>query len=284
MHLIALAVAHLSLPVPPEIGLLLMRASARQVLDPVLGQPPVGIGRALSHLPDAVLSRENYQRLVDLLVDPQAAKVLHHTDHIDDTAIRILTDLPQKLRKPLAFALANWPRKLNGLTDGLQFLVSRGVGSNVDELIAELATVTAWPQLAAMVEFWVGMLPLPEAMPPATVGNARRLDRVDTVCSLGRAWRNCLATYGSAIDAGTCAVYLWEDGKRSAACLINRHGRLGWLLDEVKGPRNSEVEPQQFALIGTAFADVGVPSSQVVRAIENIIYADSGALRSMDED
>jgi hypothetical protein len=145
MHLIALAVAHLSLPVPPEIGLLLMRASARQVLDQVLGQPPVGIGRALSHLPDAVLSRENYQRLVDLLVHPQAAKVLHHADQIDDTAIRVLTDLPQKLRKPLAFALADWPRKLNGLIDSLQFLVSRGVGSNVDELVAELATVTAWP-------------------------------------------------------------------------------------------------------------------------------------------
>ena len=121
-------------------------------------------------------------------------------------------------------------------------------------------------------------------MPPATVGNARRLDRVDTVCSLGRAWRNCLAIYGSAIDAGSCAVYLWEDAERPAACLLNRHGRLGWLLDQVKGPRNSEVEPEQLALIGTAFADVGVPSSQVVRAIENIIYGDSCALRPLDED
>src|SRR5580704_3802377 len=115
MHLIALAVAHLNLPVPPEIGPLLMRASARQVLNQVLGQPPVGLRRALSHLPDAVLSRENYQRLVDLRVDRQAAKVLHHTDQINDTAIRVLADLPQKLRKPLAFAVADWPGKLNGL-------------------------------------------------------------------------------------------------------------------------------------------------------------------------
>jgi hypothetical protein len=57
MHLIALAVAHLSLPVPPEIGPLLVRASARQVLDQVLGQPPVGLRRALRNLPDTVLSR-----------------------------------------------------------------------------------------------------------------------------------------------------------------------------------------------------------------------------------
>jgi hypothetical protein len=247
MHLIALAVAHLNLPVRPKIGPLLVRASARQVLNQVLGQPPVGLRRALSHLPDAVLSRENYRRLVDLLVDPQAAKVLHHTGQIDDTAIRVLADLPQKLRRPLAFAVADWPRKLNGFTDGLQFFVSHGVGSNVDELIAELATVKAWPQLAGMVEFWVGRLPLPETMPPATVGNARRLDRVGTVCSLAGRWRNCLASYGSSIDAGTCAVYLWESAERPAACLLNRHG-------------------------------------QVVRAIENIIYADSGAVRAMDED
>jgi hypothetical protein len=212
MHLIALAVAHLNLPVPPEIGALLLRASARQVLNQALGQSPAGIRRALRNLPDAVLSRENYRRLVDLLVDPQAAKVLHHADQIDDTAIRVLTDLPQKLRRPLVFAVADWPRKLHGLIDSLQFLVSRGVGSNVDELVAELATVTAGPQLAGMVEFWVGRLPLPETMPPATVGNARRLDRVGTVCSLGGRWRNCLASYGSSIDAGSCAVYLWEDG------------------------------------------------------------------------
>jgi hypothetical protein len=283
MHLIALAVAHLNLPVPPKISPLLMRASTRQVLNQVLGQPPVGLRRALRNLPDAVLSRENYRRLVDLLVDPQAAKVLHHADQIDDTAIRVLTDLPQKLRRPLAFAVADWPRKLHGLIDSLQFLVSRGVGSNVDELVAELATVTAGPQLAGMVEFWVGRLPLPETMPPATVGNARRLDRVGTVCSLGGRWRNCLASYGSSIDAGSCAVYLWEDADRPAACLLNRHGRLGWFLDEVKGPRNVEIEPDQLEVITAAFADVGVPSSQVVRAIETI-YADSDPLRTMDED
>jgi hypothetical protein len=173
---------------------------------------------------------------------------------------------------------------LNGLTDSLQFLVSRGVGSNVDELVAELATVTTWPQLAAMVEFWIARLPLPESIPPARISTARRLDNGDEVCSLARTWRNCLASYTSAIDAGHCVVYLWEDAATPAACLARRHGRLGWFLDEVKGPRNSEVEPQQFAVIGTAFAEVGVPSSQVVRAIENIIYEDSGALRPMVED
>jgi hypothetical protein len=288
MHLIALALAHLDQPVPPGVGCLLARGPARQVLGRVLGGCPAGIKRALDHLPGAVLQRQNYRRLVHLLADPGGATVLHHAATINDLAIQVLGDLPPPLRRPFASALADWPEKLNGLTAGLQFLVSRGVAATVDELVAELARVTAWPQLAAMVEAWVGRLPLPETMPPATVGSGRRLDRVDEICCLGRAWQNCLRSYGSAIDAGRSAVYLWDEAGRPAACLVERHGRLGWFLDQVKGPANIDVEPEQLQLIGAAFAGVGVPGSRVVAAIETIIFessfsSDSGPPLSMEE-
>jgi hypothetical protein len=152
MHLIALAVAHLNLPVPPEIGPLLVRASARKVLNQVLGQPPVGLRRALRNLQCWGERIINGSSICSSIQKPQ--RFCTTLTRIDDTAIRVLADLPQKLRKPLAFAVADWPRKLDGLADSLQFLVSHGVGSNIDELVAELATVTAWPQLAEMVEFW----------------------------------------------------------------------------------------------------------------------------------
>jgi hypothetical protein len=271
MHLIALALAHLDPPVPSGIGSLLASGPARQVLDRALGQHPPGVKRALHRLPREVLQRQNYRALVHLLADPGSAAVLHHAATINDLAIEVLGDLPPPLRRPLAFALADWPQKLNGLPAGLQFLVSRGVAGNVDELVAELAAVSAWPQLAAIIRIWIDSLPLPETMPPATVGRGRRLDRVDKVCCLGRAWRNCLGTYGYAIDGGSCAVYLWEEPGRPAACLVGRHGRLGWFLDEVKGPRNIDVESEQLQVIGAAFAGVGVPGSRVVAAIESIL-------------
>jgi hypothetical protein len=288
MHLMALALAHLDWPVPSGIGLLLTRGPVRQVLDRALGQHPPGVKRALHRLPVNVLQRQNYRRLVHLLADPGSAAVLHHATTINDLAVQVLGDLPPPLLRPLPLALADWPRKLSGLTAGLQFLVSRGVAAHVDELVAELAKVTAWPQLAAMVEYWVGMLPLPEAMPPATVGNGRRLDRVDEVCRLGREWRNCLGTYGGAIDAGRSAVYLWEETASPAACLVERHGRLGCFLDEVKGPQNSEVEPELLEVIVAAFAGVGVPEKRLISAIESIVFesfisGDSGALASAEE-
>jgi hypothetical protein len=282
MHLIGLALAFLDPARTSEIGRLLTRGSARQVLDRVLGACPAGIKRVLDRLPREVLQRHNYQRLVHLLADSDSATVLYHADKIDDLTIRVLADLPKPLRRPLAFALSDWPRRLNGLADSLRFLVCRGAASSFEELVAELATVTAWPQLAAMIEFWVGTLPLPEGMPPSTVGNARRLDRVDKVASLARTWRNCLGSYGSAIDAGSCAVYLWE-GERPAACLAQRHGRLGWFLDEVKGPRNVDIDLQQREIIDAAFANVGLPRSRVVSAIENIIYGHADALTLTEE-
>jgi hypothetical protein len=161
MHLIALALAHLEAPSSFDIASLLIRGSPQQVLQHALGRCPAGIKRALKHLPTQVLRQQNYRLLIQLLDDLAAAKVLNHADQINDTAIRVLADLPQKLR--------------------------------------------------------VGRLPLPEAMPPATVGNARRLDRVIRFArSPGRG--DCLASYGSAIDGGSCAVYLWEE--RGTPCCL----------------------------------------------------------------
>jgi hypothetical protein len=266
MHLIALAMAHLEPPEPPEIARLLTHGSVRQILEQVLGHCPVGIRRALARLPVKALAQQNYRRLVLLLADPDSAKVLHHAAKIDELAIAVLADLPKPLRRPLAFAVSDWPRRLNGLADGLRFLVSRGVVSNFDEGVAKLATMTSASQLAAVVQFWVDSLPLPQMMPPATVGLAQRLDRVDELACLARAWRNCLGDYRTAIDAGSCAVYRWQDAESPAACLVWRHGRLGWFLDEVKGPRNADIEPEQRAIIVSAFAELGILRSRIALA------------------
>jgi hypothetical protein len=271
MHLIALALAHVEPPSSLEFASLLIRGSTRAVLQAVLGRWPMGIKRALKHLPPQVLQRQNYHRLVDLLDDADSAKVLHHAAKIDDLALQVLAELPPSLRR-LPLALSDWAWKLNGFADSLQFLGSRRAGVSFDDLVAELATVTARPQLTAMIRGWVQSLPLPETIPPSSIGNARRLDSSEELSSLARTWRNCLGSYASAIDAGHCAVYLWEDVTRPVACLTRRHGRFGWFLDEVKGPRNVEIEPDQLEVIAAAFAHVGVPRSRVVSAIENIIW------------
>src|SRR5271165_4987623 len=272
MHLMALGLAHLNPPLPPDIGPLLLRGPAWQVLDHVLGHRPAGLKRALGCLPVEVLQPENYRRLIDLLADPEAAKVLHHADNIDDVAIRVLADLPQPLRRPLAMAVPDWRCRLDGLADGLRFLVSRGVAPSFDEVVADLLSVTQYGQLAAKFGDWVDGLPLPGSMPPPIVGHARRLDRSGEVCALAKRWKNCLADYVPAIDAGECAVYFWENTEMPAVCLVQRHGRLGWFLDETKGPRNTDLEPGPLEIVAATFAEIGIQTSRAISGIENLIF------------
>jgi hypothetical protein len=271
MHLIALALAHLDTQVPPDIGLF-ARRSSRKVLDRVLGHAPAGIERALHRLPVAVLNRQNYRRLVNLLDDPESAKVLHHAAKISDSTIRVLYEMPGPLRRPLTAAVPGWSDKLDGLADGLRFLVSRGVAPSFDEIVADLLSVTQYGQLAAKFGDWVDGLPLPESMPPPIVGPARRLDRSGDVCALAKRWKNCLADYVPAIDAGECAVYFWENTEMPAVCLVRRHGRLGWFLDESKGPRNADLEPGPLEIVAATFAEIGIQTSRVISGIENLTF------------
>ena len=83
MHLVALALAHLTTDVSTDLALRLFQSSRKTILDLSLGQRPVGIDRVLRHLPPKVLPPDTYRNLVDLLNDPVAAKVLHHAraDH-----------------------------------------------------------------------------------------------------------------------------------------------------------------------------------------------------------
>jgi hypothetical protein len=108
-------------------------------------------------------------------------------------------------------------------------------------------------------------------MPPLIVGPARRLDRSGDVCALAKRWRS-LADYGPAIDAGECAVYFWENPEMPAACLVRRHGRLGWFLDETKGPRNADLEPGPLEIVAATFAEIGIQKSCVIAGIENLTF------------
>jgi hypothetical protein len=109
MHLIALAIAHLDDATPQGIGETLFRGSAGEILDAVVDRRPVGLKRAVRSLPDRVLQAESYRRLLVLLGDPKAAKLLHHSAEIDDATIKMTDDIPPPLRS-LVFSMQPWFR------------------------------------------------------------------------------------------------------------------------------------------------------------------------------
>jgi hypothetical protein len=81
---------------------------------------------------------------------------------------------------------------------------------------------------------------------------------------LDRLAASCLLS----VNDGTAAIYLSDHFE--AVCYVCRYGRLGWFLQQTKGPKNVEIEPSQLVEIHDAFASVGIHTSSVIEAIKNI--------------
>jgi hypothetical protein len=270
MHAIAMALAHLDAEMPANFGPILFRAPIRQFMQQVLGRSVPGIKGVLRRLPVSVLSRENYRRLIELLGNPRNGKVLRSAIEIDDANIEVLHAVPAPLRSVVGAVLGRISG-LDGFADGLRLLVGRGAASSFEALVADLAAHRQPCQFVGRVRRLVAGLSLPEALPPAQIGKARRLDQADTVRRLAKAWRNCLADYVWQIDSGGCVIYLWDDAASPAACHVRRAGRLGWTLCTPLGPRNTELGSEQLALIYRTFAAAGVWDARATCALDRII-------------
>ena len=210
MHLIALALAHWPGETDPSWARLLLSGAPAAVLDVILGRRPAGLKRALGRLPVSVLPLESYRHLIELLDDPAVAKLIYHVESLTGDCICLLHDVPAPLRRIVARAIDDSLLNPTGLMDGLRFLASRGAAPSFDALVAELGAFRQPVQMTAHLAKLVRQLPLPEPIPPAVVGDARRLDSGTELRKLAKRWKNCLAGfYLDAVDNGRAAVYFW---------------------------------------------------------------------------
>ena len=274
MHLIALALAHWPGEIDPSLARLLIGGASAVLLDAVLGRRPAGLKRALNRLPVSVLPPESYRHLIDLLDEPAVAKFIYHIELLTNDCICFLYGVPPPLRRIVTVAVDNLLLQPEGLVEGLRFVALRGAAPSFDALVAELGAIRQPAQMMAHIAKLVQQLPLPEPIPPIVVGGARRLDSVAEIRRLAKSWKNCLAEiYIDAVDNGRAAVYLWPDAETPAACLLARHGRLGWALEHANGPENAELPPARLEEIHRAFAAVGIPKYSAIEAVENAARA-----------
>jgi hypothetical protein len=164
------------------------------------------------HFPSSVLERRSYRRLIPLLSDTNALSFLQDADYVSDFITSTLHGLPPPLRNARVINLLDPVELEYGFSDGLRFLVSRGVAPSFEALVSELAAISDEDRLASRIGELVETLPLPIECPPSQSLKARRIDRPTEIRSLEKTWNNGLADYVGEINAGTCALYLWEEG------------------------------------------------------------------------
>lgn len=273
MHLIALALAHLPTDVPPDLALILLSGPRNEILNLSLAHRPVGIARALHHLPRRVLPAETYRHLVDLLNHPATGKFLHHADTITEEIITGLHNLPPALRSAGIMALFNRIDGISKFVDGLKVLATRA-GLAFDAVATEIGSLAQPDQVAGKIRYLVERLPLPVSLPAADIGMFHRLDTVAEIRDIAKTWHNCLAQYLFNINEGTSAIYPADD--LQAVCSVGRSGRLGWFLEQTKGPGNAAIAPAQLARIHADFANAGILRASTIEAIKSILVTMNG--------
>jgi len=259
---------------------LIMLGAPTAVLDAALGRRPAGLRRALGHLPVGVLPRASYHHLIALLEEPATAKLIYHVELVQEQYLDLLHSIPAPLRRVAAGAIEDLRIKPEGLADGLRLLAARGAASSFDVLVADLAAIRQPAQFLARIGKLVSQLPLPDLLPPATVGGARRLDDIAEICRLAKRWKNCLADcYLDAVNECRSAIYLWPHAQTPAVCVVTRHGRLGWALQDAKGPENAELPPTRLEEICRAFAATDIPKEDAIQALEHAAWLQRHGIR-----
>jgi hypothetical protein len=265
MHMLGIAVAH---GCERSLLITLIRQAPRAIVEQSIGFWPEGLDRLVRALPATALSREQYCAIPNLLSDRTTAKFLQHQQAIDGLMITGLSSLPPILRKQTIFRLFGKLEGMDWFVEGLRFLSIRA-GRPLEEIENELAVLDQVEQVTAKIAQLVEGLSLPVSLPPPSIGPFFRVDAGGEIRALAKGWHNCLADYVYCVDEGTAAVYLSNDP--SAVAFVSRFGRLGWLLRQIKGPNNIDIEPRCLKRHEHAFFEAGIPTSTEVAAIRDLI-------------
>ena len=249
MHQLGIAMAH---GCDESLLTSLFRQAPNALVEQSIGHWPQGLDRLLHVLPATVLSLEEYRAIPQLLSDKPTAKFLQHQRTVNGPMIAGLSALPLVLRRPAIFKLFNQLDRMDRFMHGLRFL-SDLAKVPFDRLVGEIG------------------LPLPPTLPPPFIGFFRRIDRVPEIRSVAKRWHNCLADCLHSVNNGTAAVYQTEIRKSPAVAFVLRFDRLGWQLNQIKGPKNIDIETSRLSPHQRAFLEAGIPTSPDVAAIKDLV-------------
>ena len=145
-----------------------------------------------------------------------------------------------------------------------------------DRLVGEIGALDQADQVIARIAELVENLPLPPPSRRPLLAFSGELPRVPEIRSVAKTWHNCLADCLHSVNNGTAAVYRTEIGELPAVAFVLRFDRLGWQLNQINGPKNIDIETSHLSRHQSAFLEAGIPTSQDVAAIKDLVLRPDG--------
>lgn len=252
-HLVCLALAHGLDEAATLHALLSLRL--RRAIPRALVAAPAGLERALGRMGDVAWPSAAYRKLVQLLADPKAAKVVRHAERLEADAIGRLAALPAPLGEAAHLALDLDAAGVAALREAYEALRFRAGERAAQAAAAGWARADGVRALLEAVRYDL----TPEPLAPPHPGTARLTPIVSKaeLRDAARRLRNCLDDRAPYAATGWSAYYLWQ-GPPAAVFEISRDHVYGWRLDEARIARNAAVPPEVREEIISELALMGV--------------------------
>ncbi|WP_068874731.1 hypothetical protein [Phenylobacterium sp. CCH9-H3] len=277
----------LTLAMDRDLGALagvILRGRLREAIRLALGRSPPGLERALGRLGETAWSGPAYSRLLDLLADPAAAKLLRHAEAIDGAAVGRLTRLPEPMGRALQLALVLTDDAAQALGEAAGAIACRSSPAVARAAAARWAGAESEAALFDAVR--EDLYPEPPAPPFAGTATLKPLATKAALRAAARRYANCLATRVTHAVGGFSAYYEWTRGT-GAIVEISRDAIFGWRLEEAKGPNNEVLDPEARRALAAELAALGVHVGRSGWQLERALSRDVGRdwrLPSVAED
>lgn len=236
-HLVCFALAVAGDAETPDLDRLL-HAPLQRAIKLALVHRPAGLARALGRLGESAWTAEDYRRLLDLLDEHHAAKILRHASSITPNAVRVLNLLPAPLRKVGLGRLDLTPDQAALVAEGCAAL------ANHHEPEAWASAPLRWANAATPAALFEHIRDdLEPELPARTLPGSDLLAPLATRASMREAavrYKNCLRGQIRHAAGGWSEFFEWK-GDPSAVVEVYRDPLFGWRLEEARLMENKTV-------------------------------------------
>jgi len=237
------------------LGETLLKARMKRAIPAAAPSAPPGLERALTRMGDVAWTAEDYRKLLALLADPPAAKVLRHAELVDLALVRRMADLPAAMA-PAALLAARLPGEtVAALRETYAALRMRSGPAAADAAAARWARATSVRALVEAVRD--DLYPEPAAPPHPGTARLRPLASKQAIRQAARRFRNCLADTLPHAASGWSAYYEWT-GPPDVVIEVTRDAIFGWRMEQARVADNAPVPEAVRSEIVSELALIGV--------------------------
>ena len=258
------------------LGEAILTQRLRGAIAAVLPGAPQGLARALERMGEMAWTADGYRKLLRLLSDRAAAKVLRHAQSVDFETVLRLSDLPAPMATAVGLASGLSGDAVLALNEAYAALRFRDGQASAD------AAATRWARLGSVKALRDAvkhdLCPEPAAAPHPGTGRLRPLDTKARIRDAARRYRNCLVDQTPYAASGWSAYYEWT-GSPGAIVDVTRDHVFGWRLEQARMADNANV-PQalgdeiisELALMGMHVGRSGWELDRALSQIDGAAY------------